>query len=160
MDILSNSEITFGSALHLLTILANGQFGPRDELFANLFKSYHVWRSAELGDCDFRTSPSLISSIIKNGKPLPRKFVFFYAQDHGSILRYDLDNFFKQAICTQRQKEIFFDRIITLVGNSANLAEKDKEFILQSTEINAVYEIWFRAFYVLILEPIDFAKVS
>ena len=156
MGNIDNSTVTFGSAFHLLATLANGQFGPRDELFANLFKSYHKWRSAELNDCDFRTAPSLISSIITSDKPLPRKFVFYYTQSDSSTLRDDIEHFLSRAIRTGRQEELYLESLKNLVNRSNNLATRDKEFILQATEINTntVCEIWFRAFYILMLEPV------
>lgn len=146
---------TFGNVFELLATLANGQFGPRNELFATAFRSYHDWRSVELGDDDFRTSQALVCAIAKNKKPLPRKFVFFYAQGNGAALRYDVDLFFRQAIQTGRQEELYFAGIIDLVNKSTNLTQRDKAYILDATEVNTntVCEIWFRAIYVLMLEP-------
>ena len=142
----------------MLFTLCNGQFGSREELFALIFKSYHDRRTEELGDYTFRTSPSQISLVCKNVKPLPRKFLFHYGHDDGSVLRCDLECFFSQAIRTAKQKDLYLTSLQAAVCNSKNLFTFDKDYILSAANSNdnAALEMWFRAFFVLMREPIVF----
>lgn len=155
MENANYTTLTFGNALTLLFTLCNGQLGSREDLFAFLFKSYHDRRTEELGDCSFRTSPSQISLICKNVKPLPRKFLFHYGHDDGSTLRCDLECFFNQATQTAKQKDLYITSLQAAVCNSKNLFPSDKDYILSAANSNdnAALEIWFRAFFVLMREP-------
>jgi hypothetical protein len=151
-----STNISFGSALALLFTLANGQFGSREELFAKLFKSYHNRRTYELGNCLYFTSSSQITMLTKHSKPLPRKFYSYYTHDDGSLLREDLESFFSQAIRTARQETVYLNSLLRLIELSNNLLPQDKAYILtiQGASANSACEIWFRAFFVLIREPL------
>lgn len=147
--------ITFGTALQLIIDLANCQFGPRENLFAELFRSYHDLRTETLGDYLFLTSPSTVSQLVRDLRPIPRKLYAHYTSDGGQRLHQDIDRFLQLAICTERQREAYTNSLCALVNNSANLLNADKQYILnaQACEHNPVSELWFRTFSVLLREP-------
>ena len=156
----NNTFLTFGRALSLLFNLTNGQLGSHEKTFDLLFRSYHRWRTAEANDCPFATSASQISLITKGIKQPPRKLVYHYAQDNGALLRHDCEDFFRQAIQTHKQEKFFLASIINLVDQSTNLTAEDTEYILQAAQFNtnATCETWFRALYILLLEPTTIQK--
>ena len=150
-----SEAITFGTALQLIIDLANCQFGPRENLFAELFRSYHDVRTETIGNYLFLTSPSTVSQLVRDLRPVPRKFYAHYTSDGGKRLHQDIDRFLQLAICTERQREAYANSLCALVNQSANLLNADKQYILKALtcENNTVSELWFRTFSVLLREP-------
>ena len=95
MKFSSTNALTLGKVLQLIIKLSNGQFGSQSQLISKVFKSYHDRRTEENGDFQYLMASSIVSEIAHDLRPVPRRFYAHYTSDDGSILRHDLEIFFK-----------------------------------------------------------------
>lgn len=154
----NSNVLSLGSCLSTLYNLSRHYHKNQVSFFKALFPTFHRTMS-QSQHLDYELNQGRASQILNGRELLPRDACILYLGPQGDkSLKSDVTEFLSIISGSYKEKNLYYEKLLELVSECANLHRMDKEYILacqNGDERQPLNELLFRMLHILIREPLS-----